>query len=266
MKNLKIAAVCMHSPWGKIDKNLRKTEVLVSEAKTAGTDIICFPELSLTGYLLKDPHSLYSKAGSDDLIKEIANLGIKSGMIILAGMIEIADSGPYISHVIAGPAGLIDIYRKTHLSPQESPLFKAGNRIDIFDSEKARFGVQLCYEAHFPEISTRMALKGAEIIFIPHASPRGNPEEKKVSWMRHLPARAFDNGLFVAAVNQIGTREGELYFPGVALILGPSGQLIEDYFGKEEKIVYGELKKEELKGVRDHRMRYFIPNRRPDIY
>jgi N-carbamoylputrescine amidase len=111
-----------------------------------------------------------------------------------------------------------------------------------------------------------MALKGAEAIFMPHASPRGTPEEKTQSWLRHLPGRAFDNGLFVVACNQAGsTREG-FTFPGVALALDPMGNLITRYAGEDEEMLIADLKRDQVKEVRGHRLRYFIPHRRPELY
>ena len=93
---------------------------------------------------------------------------------IIAGMIEISqEKKPFISQIIAGPKGLEGIYRKTHLSPPEKENYQEGGDIDVFSIDNITIGVQLCYEAHFTEISTLMALKGAEIIFSPHASPRG---------------------------------------------------------------------------------------------
>ncbi len=65
-------------------------------------------------------------------------------------------------------------------------------------------GLELCYESHFPEISTVLCLKGAEILFMPHASPRGDPDGKMKSWLRHLPSRAFDNGSFCSGLQSGG--------------------------------------------------------------
>ena len=103
-----------------------------------------------------------------------------------------------------------------------------------------------------------MALNGADILFLPHASPRGEPTDKLDSWMRHLTGRAFDNGVFVVACNQVGQNRENLTFPGVAVIIGPDGRIMESYAGDEEKILYAELREEDLKRVRDHRMRYFL--------
>jgi N-carbamoylputrescine amidase len=189
------------------------------------------------------------------------------GIVLMAGLIEAMDEGnPYLTQIIAGPDGLIGAYRKTHLAPTETINYRPGHKIEVFRVGNTLFGVQLCYEGHFPEISTQMALMGADMVFIPHASPRGTPEEKLESWMRHLPARAFDNGLFVIACNQTGTCGGGLTFPGVAVVFGPDGRLLARYMGMEEQILYAILKDETLQDIRTHRMKYFLPGRRPSLY
>ena len=84
--------------------------------------------------------------------------------------------------------------------------------------------------------------------------------------MRHLTARAYDNGLFVVACNQAGENQKGLNFPGIALVIDPSGNIIDkDLSGKENMIVV-DLKNSDLAKVRNHKMRYFLPNRRSDIF
>jgi predicted amidohydrolase len=111
-----------------------------------------------------------------------------------------------------------------------------------------------------------MALRGIEILFLPHASPRGEPVEKMDSWLRHMPSRAFDNGFYVVACNQVGRNKEGLEFPGVAVALGPDGRILESCRGKEEGFILADLKAGFLNEVRSHRMRYFLPNRRPELY
>jgi predicted amidohydrolase len=153
-----------------------------------------------------------------------------------------------------------------HIAPPEQAIFTPGDSIPLFDDRGVKFGIQLCYDAHFPELSTNMAIKGADLIFIPHASPRGTPEEKYKSWMRHLTARAFDNGLFIVACNQTGENGKGLCFPGIAVIIGPSGKVIKKKLSDRESLVVVNLKSKDLESVRGHRMRYFLPNRRPELY
>jgi N-carbamoylputrescine amidase len=267
MENLKIAAVCMHSIPGEIEKNLDKIEAIASEVSARGANIVCFPELSVTGYIQQSPGDIYSAEGTERIVGRLGRIAREMRLVMMAGLVEIVNhGGPYITQAITGPEGLIGLYRKTHLPPTETGTYSPGQEIELYRSGNTTFGVQLCYEAHFPEISTTMALMGADILFVPHASPRGDPEGKLQSWLRHLPARAFDNGLFVVACNQVGKTGEGLSFPGVAVILGPDGRVLARYVGKDDHILSAELGVEMLRDVRKHRMRYFLPERRPELY
>jgi len=267
MEDLKIAAVCMHSIPGEVEKNLGKIQTIASEASAKGANIVCFPELSVTGYIRESPGDIYKTGDTERIVDRLVRMAREMRLVLIAGLIEIVnDGGPYITQAITGPDGLIGLYRKTHLAPTETGTYSPGQEIKLYRSGNTTFGVQLCYEAHFPEISTTMALMGADILFLPHASPRGDPEGKLQSWLRHLPARAFDNGLFVVACNQVGKTGEGLSFPGVAVVLGPDGRLSAQYVGKRENILYVELRDEILQDVRKHRMRYFLPERRPSLY
>jgi N-carbamoylputrescine amidase len=111
-----------------------------------------------------------------------------------------------------------------------------------------------------------MAASGVEVIFLPHASPRGDAQTKHQSWMRHLSARAFDNSTFIVACNQIGDNGGGLQFPGNAVVIDPSGIAVENRLEDSEGLLLADLKASALQRVRNHPMRYFFPNRRTDIY
>ena len=267
MDDLKVAAVCMNSAPGKVEKNLARIQSFVLEAAEQGAHIICFPELSVTGYTLKNPGDIYGVLDSSRAMEALVRMAGESRLLLIAGLIEHADEKElFITQVIAGPDGLIGLYRKSHLSPHEKEIYKPGEQINIFSYGNTLFGVQLCYEAHFPEISTAMALMGADVIFIPHASPRGDAEGKLESWLRHLTARAFDNGVFVVACNQVGDTDEGFFFPGVAVAVGPDGQVLTSHTGEGETILYAVLDTEKLKSMRQHKMKYFLPQRRPALY
>jgi predicted amidohydrolase len=267
MRDLKVGAVCMHSETGEIRGNLEKTSFYVSKASEAGAQVVCFPELSITGYTLRAPNRVYEDLGQDAVVESIISMARENNVIILAGLVETSlQTKPHISQIAAGPRGLLGVYRKTHLSPPESALYEAGQDLTVFSSEHVTFGIQLCYETHFPEISTIMALRGVDVLFLPHASPRGEPVGKMASWQRHMPSRAFDNGFFVVACNQAGTNKEGLYFPAVAMAIGPDGRIMERYTEKEEGLMVVDLKAGMLDEVRKHRMRYFLPHRRPELY
>ena len=256
----------MRSTPHDIEGNLAKMEKFIQDAGNNHVNILCFPELSISGYSLHHVPEKYPPGLFHETLEKLAGLSRQYNLIILAGMIEGTEEGAYISHIISGPLGIIGVYRKSHLSPQEKQIYLSGEKIDVFHFDDLVFGIQLCYEAHFPEISTIMALKGVDMIFIPHASPRGDPEQKTESWLRHLTARAFDNGIYVLACNQVGQTNEGFSFPGVAMIVNPSGNVLENYAGEEERMIVAELRGGDIEEIRKHRMKYFLPHRRPELY
>jgi len=264
---MRVGAVCMESRPGGIERNLERMEGVAARAAGRGVEVLCFPEFSVTGYVLDDPESVYSESSYDAVLDRLHRMAVNHGLVVIAGVIEPSPEGPpSIGQVVAGPEGILGIHRKTHLSPPEKEAFRPGNRISVFHWKEKVFGVQLCYESHFPEISTMMAVQGADILFLPHASPRGTPEEKLESWLRHLPGRAFDNALFVVACNQVGVRPGALSFPGVAVALGPDGRVIRQVVSADECLLVVTLDMARQKEIRAHRMKYFLPHRRPELY
>jgi len=267
MKDIRIAAVILNSLVNKTRRNLDQMVKWIEEAKKKGASIICFPEMNITGYSTREDIIDAAEPVPGPATREIVKLAESENIVILAGMAEKDIKGRiFASHLVIKPYEPPIVYRKLHISPPERTIFTAGNKIPLFESHGVKFGIQLCYDAHFPELSTYMAINGADIIFIPHASPRGTPDEKFRSWMRHLPARAYDNSLFVIACNQTGDNGKGLSFPGVAMIIGPSGNILaKDLSGKEGILVY-DLKVDEINRVRNHRMRFFLPNRRPELY
>ncbi|MBE9571924.1 MAG: nitrilase [Proteobacteria bacterium] len=267
MKDIRIAVVCMQSDFGCIEKNIIKIESFVQKAASDGINMICFPELSITGYTTKENPNLYAELVPGPISDRIVKIAKGNKLLIMAGMLQKGRGDkPYISQIVAGPYGIIGIYQKTHLSPKEKEMYKPGEIIKTFTYDNINFGIQLCYETHFPELSTIMSLQGAEIIFFLYASPNGKPKEKRDSWLRDLPARAFDNGAFIVACNQVGENGAGLLFPGVIMILNPEGKILYQYIGCKEKMIIAELKKKDLTEIRTHRMRYFIKYRRPELY
>ena len=267
MQDIRIAAAVTHCPVGWLRRNLDSTRKWIEAAQRRHAALICFPELNLTGYSNLHAIRQIAQPIPGPVTDELSQLARSTDITVLAGMVEKDAQGRiFASHVVVKPDGEVGLYRKLHTAPPERPIYTPGNKIPLFETRGVKFGIQLCYDAHFPELSTCMALKGADIIFVPHASPRGTPDEKHNSWMRHLTARAYDNGLFIVACNQCGENRKGLRFPGNAVVIGPSGEIHKQSLGGKEGLLVVDLKAADLAHVREHKMRYFLPNRRPELY
>jgi predicted amidohydrolase len=267
MEDVRVAAVVMRSAAGRKPENLARTETFVRQAAAQGAQAICFPELNITGYSLQPKMASLAETIPGPSTKALLQMAREYHMLILAGLVEAREGEEVsISHLAAGPGGLLGIYRKIHLGPAEEGIYQAGDECLVFEYGGTIFGIELCFDAHFPELSTILALKGAEVIFIPHASPRESSEDKQARWLRYLSARAYDNSVYVVACNQVGENEMGLNFSGVALILTPRGEVMAANQGLGEEMIYANLKKADLKGVRESPRGYFLPRRRPAIY
>ena len=267
MRDIRIAAVIFNSAVGQVQQNLDRMLPWIKEAKKEGADLICFPELNITGYSTDPTIKDFAESIPGPISRQLEQMAREDKAIILAGMAERDANGHlFASHLVVSPTGISGVYRKLHVAPTERTVFSPGKHIPVFKLAGVNLGIQLCYDAHFPELATRMAVDGADVIFMPHASPRGTPQEKLDSWMRHLTARAFDNGVFIVACNQVGKNQMRLDFPGLAVVVGPSGNILTDKTTDREGMIISDLKAKELSAVRDHKMRYFLPNRRPELY
>ena len=264
MQNIRVTLVVQNCPVKRFAHNLDLTVKHASAAARHNCDFVVFPEMNLTGYF---PSDLSNAVTLDSgWMDELNRLAQKHNMAILTGLVEKADSRKiYATHLVFRPDQPVALYRKIHLSPFEAPYFSCGDDVGVFKFKGVHFGIQLCYDAHFPELSTAMALKKADIIFFPHASPRGTPVEKSASWKRHLTARAFDNAVFVAAVNQVGKNDAGLDFPGISMMVGPDGFLAGENIAYENKMYTHVLDISLLEHIRTHKMRYFLPNRRANL-
>ena len=267
MQDIRIAAVVCRCPVGQVKRNLERTRYWTHQARNKGAALVCFPEMNLTGYSNREAIAEHAIAAQGPEIDALVRLAVDQEIALLVGFAEkTADGRLYASHMAITPEGRTGVYRKLHLAPPEADNFSPGETLPVFHGSGIRFGIQLCYDAHFPELSTQMAEADADVIFMPHASPRGRAADKHQSWMRHLPARAFDNGLFVVACNQTGDNENGLVFPGNAVVISPSGEVIETRLSGNSGMLVADLTTDQIRHVRSHRMRYFFPNRRPGIY
>ena len=267
-KDIRVAMATCQSKVGQTDSNLQTMKRWTVMAAAQNADIVCFPELCITGYHARDTIIGAALPIDSKAVEAVLHMAVESDIAIVAGLAE-RDKGEriYSSAFACDKTGLLGIYRKVHLGPPEKKIFTQADAIGpLFKTNGFTFGIQLCYDAHFPELSTHMAALGADAIFFPHASPGISPGDKKDSWMRHLPARAFDNGIFVIAVNPVGDNGHGVYFPGTAITLSPAGKILKSHTCDHEIMTIVDLTREMLEGVRSHRMRYFFSNRRPDLY
>jgi len=233
MKDVILSMGQIRSFPGDARGNFNRMKAIVENVR--GTDIVCFPEACLTGYETNNPEQFCIEL-KNPLMSEISNLSKECDMNIIFGFMERWGPRIFMTQAISDRDGKMHIYRKTHLGRKERKKFVPGIEIPVFKLPEAAIGIQLCWESHFPDISTKMRKMGAEMILFPYASPRPAGDRREI-WMKHLPARAYDNGVFIGAVNAVGDNGTGLVFGGGIMIFDPKGNVIAEHFSNEDSVI-----------------------------
>ena len=203
------------------------------QAAARGAELVLFPECCLTGYSVDDAASLAVERTSDPVRaveKECEALCVTACF----GYMERTGNGLTITQELFG-GGQATIYRKTHLGDREAAVFHAGNAFPVAETPLAA-GMQLCWESHIPEISALERRRGAELLLIPYASAMSG-EQCRRHWMVHLPARASDNGAFVAACNLLFPEKDGIPRGGGIAVFDPKGNCIASHYGTEDHLL-----------------------------
>jgi predicted amidohydrolase len=254
------------SERGNKKENLRKIEELTLRANEQGADLVIFPELCLTGYVVKD--QLYDLAETipGPTTRAVEELARKTGMHIIFGMPELSKktrATMYNTAVFIGPKGIIGKYHKmylpTHSVFEEKRYFRPGYQTAAFDTPVGNIGLCICYDLFFPEVTRLTRLAGAQLIVCISASPsvRRNYFETLTA------ARALENTSYLAYVNLVGVEDG-LQFWGGSRLITPTGDIVAKAKYDEEDFVLCEVDFEDLRSAEA-----FIPtlkDLRPELF
>jgi len=296
MENIRIAtAQFEHKNWDK-EYNLSVIREMSRQASVEGADVIAFHECSITGYsfarklsreqMLEISEIIPSGASTQRLI-EIAK---ENNIIILAGLFEKdANDKLFKAQVCVDSNGLIAKFRKLH--PFINPNINPGTEYVVFDIKGWKCGILICYDNNIIENVRSTALLGADIIFMPHAtmctpSPRpgagfvdpklwenrvDDPTSLRMefdglkgrSWlMKWLPARAYDNGVYVVFSNPIGMDDDQLK-NGCSMVIDPFGDVIAECRALDNQFVIADCV---YKKLRDSGGNRYKRARKPELY
>lgn len=256
---MKIAVIQMDCIPGDVQANLEKIGNLILQCDPV--DLIAFPELVGTGYLMPETGTDQSHMSLPDQITFLSTFVKEKGVYTVVGLMEQDGEQIYNVAVVLDPRGeLIATYRKIHLyTPSGEAAFSAGNEIVTIRIGDYLTGLMICYDTRFPEMARSLALAGAEIIIVPTAWPFPRVEH----WQLLSRARAIENQCYVVTANRVG-KDGQALFCGNSRVIDPHGVVVSSASEDQEEIIYAEIKKEKLNFIRN-RMPVF-EHRRPDVY
>lgn len=225
MREITIATVQMKPELGRPENNLLKMSDFISTITSQQkVDLIVFPELITSGYELGVQFTELAQRVPGPAINLMAQRAADSGVYIAFGLAtkEKVESILYNSAVLIGPEGeLVGHYNKIHLRGEERMAFREGFRLPVFETgEIGRIGLMLGWDLAFPEVARALALEGADVLCC-----MANWEESYIDEFKtYVRARAYENALFVAAANRIGS-DVTMRFGGESMIVGPRGKV-----------------------------------------
>jgi len=259
---------------------LPAARALMERAAAAGVQIVTFSELFLAPFFpnrLVADFDRWFMPVDGPVMKELLALSRRHGIATLWPFAERAQAGNFNSTLVCDPRGeVLGIYRKTHIpayfpdereggtGSYERMYFRPGPDLPVFDWQGVRFGIQTCNDRLYPEASRVLALRGAEIIFMPICySTYSDPRHRSSIWDVALRARAYENGVYVVAANRAGL-EGVRNHLGRSMVVDPTGSIVAEAGGGVDELVVATIDLEATE-----RERKKIPwwrDRRPELY
>jgi NAD+ synthase (glutamine-hydrolysing) len=260
---IQIALAQIDTKLGVVEANLKKHLELIQSARQAGAQLIVFPELSLTGYVLQDltPAIAHQPNMKDHVFKPL--LDASKNIDILVGFVdEDFRHRFFIASAYLSQGEVVHVHHKLYLPTyglfDEGRFFAWGDTVSAFDTQFGKMGILICEDFWHASPPYLLWLDGCDIFIFASASPgRGlsnQPRLESARWVEHInQAYASMFTSFVLHVNRVGYEDG-LNFWGGSTIFDPDGILLCQAPYHAEAIKYYQIDLNEL-----HRIRARLP-------
>ena len=295
MREIRIGTAQFEARDGDKPYNLDRIDALTRQAADEGAELVCFHECSMPGYTFIENLTrsqivdLAEPIPGGPSIQRLSDIARAHGVAVGAGLIEQDGDSLFNSYVVVNGDGVAAKHRKIHAFINDQVA--CGDSYTVFELAGAKVGILICYDVNLPENVRMTAMKGAEIILMPHVpgclpSPmpgRGvvDPEiwhnrerdpvrcrqefdgPKGRGWlMRWLPARVYENGVYAVYANPIGVDGGTIK-PGGSMVLDPFGEVLVECRKLGDEVVVATLDPHKVEIAPGQS---YIRARRPELY
>ncbi|MBN2045034.1 MAG: hypothetical protein JW757_08450 [Anaerolineales bacterium] len=256
---MKLALAQINTRLGCPDDNLQKHLDYIAKALSQDVELLVFPELSLTGYILQDlvPSVACRPTNNDPIFNPLIKASQKLDLVV--GFVEEdLRSRYFISAAYLSDGKVVHVHRKLYLPTyglfDEGRFFAAGDSVKAFDTQFGRMGILICEDFWHASPPYLLWLDGADLMIFISASPsRGltaSPTLEASRWVEHIN-RAYASLFtsFVASTNRVGYEDG-INFWGGAHVYGPDGELIGKGPYQNEALTKVEIDLSELQHIR----------------
>ncbi len=251
-------------------ENLAKAKEKIAEAAKGGAELIVLPEMFACPYE-NDCFTRFAMTQDDAFLQELAKTAKTHGIYLVAGTVpEREGERIYNTAFVFDPKGnRVAKHRKMHLFDinikggqyfMESAVFSAGKDVTVFDTPWGKFGLAVCYDIRFPELSRLMALEGAWAVILPAAF---NMTTGPAHWELSLRARALDNQCYFLGCAPARDTNASYVAWGHSTVTDPWGRVVAS-LTEEEGILYAALEQKLVLDIREQLP--LLQHRREDLY
>jgi predicted amidohydrolase len=255
---ISVALAQIDPALGDRGRNLERHRAWVKQAAETGASLLVFPELSLTGYFLKDlvPESAIQLDSKE--MRDLAALSIELD-VVLGAVIESPDHRYFNASLYFSRGELLHVHRKVYLPTygmfDEQRYFAPGDRFRSFATPFGRAGMLVCEDIWHLSSAYILSLEGVDMIICPSSSPgRGITTDERLGTAESyaLVCRTYAQFLttFFLYCNRVGFEDGANFWGG-SMVIGPNGDIIAQHQDADEALVLATL---DLADVRRERL------------
>lgn len=211
MTRLAVATVASNTVWRDASANiaLHEKHVRAVKKKWPQTDIILFPEMSLTGFVVDASNAEIAEPLGGSSVAAMQRMASQHGVAICSGLIErnVEGGKPYNTQIVVGKNGaVLATYRKNHLFTEsaEPDVYTPGDALAVFELDGWRCGLSTCFDIRFPRLFEAYRMAGVELMLsgFNWVQGRNKPEIMKSL----VKARAHENQYFLRRlIEQVAT-------------------------------------------------------------
>ncbi len=244
---LRVALIQQATVWQEPGTNLARARGFVQAAAWSGARVAVFPELFTLGFTMAPEP--FAETIPGPTVEAVANLSREFGLYLVGSVVEAHAPHPRNAAFVTAPDGsLVAAYRKLHPFSygEENLHYSGGTDCPRFELDGIPCGLQICYDLRFPEPCRALAVKGAEVVFV----PANWPARRISAWSTLLAARAIENQMAICGVNRVGRDTAGLDYPGASALHDCFGEVIAKG-DATEGLVVGDIDLAQLRAWRE---------------
>jgi len=232
--NLLKIALCQLPVKADKQENLKQAVIMVQEAAVGGAQLVVLPEMFNCPYDIHCFRDYAETIPSGVSTNQLSNLARAHGLFLIGGSIPELDGHLlYNTSIVFNPKGeIIAKHRKVHLFDvsvkdgikfTESEVLSPGNTATLFETPWGKFGLEICYDIRFPELTQKMAKDGARLVIVPAAF---NMTTGPLHWELLFRSRSLDNQIFMLGTSPARNPKASYVAYGHSLAVNPWGQVL----------------------------------------